>query len=112
MLVFVQGVGNESDNGGYKTFWGENLVGAMTAPPDIPPSRLVYSPHVYGPTVFPQEYFKDETFPENMPGVWDTHFGALAAMGGTVVPGEFGSHYHDLLVEGSEVWMDAFVTYL
>ena len=36
-------------------WWGENLVGARTQPVVLSvPGRLVYSPHVYGPSVFMQ----------------------------------------------------------
>lgn len=32
-------------------------------------SRLVYSPHCYGPSVFDQPYFSDPSFPSNMPAM-------------------------------------------
>ena len=38
------------------------------------PKRLVYSPHSYGPAIYDgMGYFQDETFPKNMPKVWDEH---------------------------------------
>ena len=41
------------------TAWGENIVGAKTAPVRLSDmTKLVYSPHTYGPGVFPnQNYF-------------------------------------------------------
>ena len=34
----------------------------------------VYSPHSYGPAIYDgMGYFQDETFPKNMPKVWDEH---------------------------------------
>ena len=38
------------------------------------PEKLVYSPHVYGPSVYQQHYFDDQRFPANMPEVrvWRT----------------------------------------
>ena len=35
------------------TFWGENLKGATKHPVQLSdPTKLVYSPHVYGPAVY------------------------------------------------------------
>ena len=34
-------------------------------------SKLVYSPHVYGPSVYMQHYFNAEGFPSNMPQLWE-----------------------------------------
>ena len=134
LLVFVQGVGGEpgapGDGGvaeGY--FWGENFVGAKTAPVRLSDmTKLVYSPHTYGPGVFPnQNYFptcqgggctcqgggycghERNPWPQNMPDVWDKHFGFVADLTGrAVVVGEFGGFYtfHD------KEWNDAFVGYL
>ena len=134
LLVFVQGVGGEpgapGDGGvaeGY--FWGENVVGAKTAPVRLSDmTKLVYSPHTYGPGVFPnQNYFptcqgggctcqgggycghERNPWPQNMPEVWDKHFGFVADLTGrAVVVGEFGGFYtfHD------KEWNDAFVGYL
>jgi endoglucanase len=108
ILVFVEGVGGMGYAGDNGVFWGENLTGVANAPPDLPPSRLVYSPHVYGPSVYAQPYFSDPSFPDNMPAIWDDHFGYLLDGEHAVVPGEFGGRY-----EGSDqVWQDAFVSYL
>ena len=95
LLIFVQGIGGSpgapGDGGesqGY--FWGENLVGVKAAPVQLTDmSKLVYSPHTYGPGVFPnQPYFPTCTgpgcvhqvhrFPGNMPAIWDRHFGNVA----------------------------------
>jgi hypothetical protein len=35
--------------------------------------KLVYSPHVYGPSVYQQHYFDDQRFPANMPEVRVAH---------------------------------------
>ena len=35
--------------------------------------KLVYSPHVYGPSVYQQHYFDDQRFPANMPEVRGAH---------------------------------------
>ena len=62
-MIFVEGVGHtpgaagQQPNAGY--WWGGNLVGVHSAPVKLKDqSRLVYSPHTYGPGVFPnQNYF-------------------------------------------------------
>jgi endoglucanase len=108
LLVFVEGVGGEGYAGDNHPFWGENLTHALHDPLQLPASRLVYSPHVYGPSVSMQRYFNDPAFPGNMPGIWDDHFGYLFQAGLPVVVGEFGGRY-----EGEDRrWQDAFVSYL
>ena len=68
----------------------------------------MYSPHVYGPSVAPQPYFSNESFPANMPPIWHAHFGYLAGRTGCVVVGEWGGFF-----EGAdEVWQRAFATWL
>ena len=106
-LVFVQGVGASSSYGQSNPFWGENLYEAVSSAPDIPTSRLVYSPHTYGPSVYDQTYFSDSSFPSNMPGIWDEHFGHLVGSH-PIVPGEFGGRNTDQ----DAVWQDAFVDYM
>lgn len=109
LLIFVEGVANQNtDNGGFNAFWGENLVEAGANPPGIPPSKLVLSPHAYGPSVAWQDYFGAGNFPANMPTIWDRHFGYLIAKGYTIVPTEFGGRY----VDKDKQWGDAFVSYL
>ncbi|CAN0141424.1 unnamed protein product, partial [Phaeothamnion confervicola] len=73
-------------------FWAENLAGVFTDPIQAGGNRLVYSPHVYGPTVFAQPYFAaSDGFPNNMPAIWDAHFGWVeATTGKAVVIGEWG----------------------
>ncbi|MCA9514073.1 MAG: glycoside hydrolase family 5 protein, partial [Myxococcales bacterium] len=112
VVVFVQGVADRSDTGGYVPFWGENLHGALAAPPAIPGARLVYTPHVYGPGVHAQTYFSAGDFPANMPTVWDAHFGALEERGDAVVIGEFGGWYDDGIAPGEVAWNDAIVAYI
>lgn len=110
ILVFVEGVGGSSDNaGGYEPFWGANLFDALNDPVSVPRSRLVFSPHSYGPSVFDKHsYFNDSAFPGNMPEIWNTHFGYLADNGYPLAVGEFGGRY----TEKDKLWQDAFVDYL
>jgi endoglucanase len=108
ILTFVEGVGSEGYSGATPVFWGENLSGVAGAPIELPKSRLVYSPHVYGPSVYAQPYFSVAGFPNNMPGIWDPHFGYLFDGKHAVIPGEFGGRY----TGSDKIWQDAFVTYL
>ena len=62
-------------------WWGGNLEPQKCFPLTIPANKLVLSPHVYGPDVHVQPYFEDPNFPENMPAIWDAHFGYLVDQG-------------------------------
>mmetsp|Transcript_42225 Transcript_42225/g.106503 ORF Transcript_42225/g.106503 Transcript_42225/m.106503 type:complete len:1277 (-) Transcript_42225:108-3938(-) len=118
-LFFVEGVQycQPEDEGGrtHGYFLGECLRGVYRNPIDVGAAlnpRVVYSPHVYGPGVFPQAYFSDPTFPDNMPALWDFNWGDLRNTPArpVIAIGEWGSKY----VPGSEgqVWMDAFASYM
>ena len=109
LLTFVEGVASSSDYGIYAPFWGENLYEAHDKKPDIPNSRLVYSPHAYGPSVYDgHDYFQSGEFPNNMAQVWDSHFGYLKDKNYAIAVGEFGGR-----LEGKdEQWQKAFVAYL
>ena len=124
LLIMVQGVAGDpgaQGDGGVKQgyFWGENLYGTHTAPVRLrDQSKLVYSPHTYGPgTVRQQSYFPtctgsdchNDGFPLNMPDIWDRHFGFVAeTTKQAVVIGEFGGVYTSY----DRAWQDAFVDYL
>lgn len=110
LLVFVEGVAEKSAFGGYYPFWGGNLTEAALDPPNIPASRLVFSPHTYGPGISAQTYFAAASFPANMPAIWDIHFGHLTPRYALAV-GEFGGFYDDAH-PGEVAWNEAFVTYL
>ena len=76
----VEGVGYDpgapgADDPGAGIWWGENIVGASDHPVILnDQTKLVYSPHVYGPSVYEQSYFLHPSFPANMPSVWQSHF--------------------------------------
>lgn len=127
-LVFVQGVSGTANNqdGTPDTItqvpfgnpatnpnWGENLFEAGANPPSIPKDRLVFSPHVYGPSVFVQRQFMDPAQPQCagkegdaagdlrcnvvinptlLRSGWEEHFGYLKQQGYAVVVGEFGGN--------------------
>lgn len=108
LLVFVEGVGNKGVSDPNPYFWGENLSRAALRPVRFKvPNRLVLSPHVYGPSVAKQEYFKRERgFPGNLAKIWWGHFGAMTAeQDAPLVIGEWGGRY-----EGDDkIWGDEFV---
>lgn len=112
ILILVEGIQNNpscSDNS-VAHWWGGNLEPQACFPLDLPKEKLVLSPHVYGPDVFPQEYFQAPDFPENMPAIWEKHFGFLSGDYALIV-GEWGGKYgagdpRDL------VWQNALIDYL
>lgn len=95
LLIFVGGVGNPPVTpivGPDWAFWGENLAGACAHPVRLSnPARLVYSPHVYGPSVSWMDYFADRAYPANLDAVWEAHFGKVTSCSAAaMVLGEFG----------------------
>lgn len=114
-MIFVEGVGYTpgapgADDPGAGFWWGENLVGAKVAPVRLRnQSKLVYAPHVYGPAVYMQSYFKVFGFPNNMPAIWQSHFAfAQAATGTPIVIGEMGGSY----VGADRVFLDWAIPYV
>jgi endoglucanase len=112
LTIWVEGVGNSSASGGLAANWGQNLFEAAPIT-GIPANRLVFSPHSYGPSVAAMPFFSDPSYPNNMPGVWDTLFGHLVGQGFTVVTGEFGGHYttSSTPAQNDKLWQDSYVTY-
>ena len=99
-LIFVEGTGNEAP-AEPDMEWGENLLGVETRPIKLTnDSKLVYSPHVYGPSLFavndlPEpEYMAAKDFPLSCREVWQRHFGFVKKQTGRpVVIGEMGGKY-------------------
>jgi endoglucanase len=129
ILVFAQGIGGSHGNqdgtpddkedtphGDSTTNpnWGENLYEAGDNPPSMPKSKLVYSPHCYGPAVCTQPMFADLKAQPECKGLiedafgdakcqividpvylepgWYEHFGYLKAMGYAICIGEYGGN--------------------
>jgi endoglucanase len=109
LLIIVQGV--EQYQGEFY-WWGGNLMGVREHPVRLNrPYQLVYSPHTYGPSVYPQTWFSDPSFPDNMPGIWDNHWGYVHKEGlAPIILGEFGGRSVETDKEG--VWQRALVSYL
>jgi GH18 family chitinase/aryl-phospho-beta-D-glucosidase BglC (GH1 family) len=113
ILIFVEGIeSNPVCTGDVGHWWGGNLEPLNCAPLDIPMSQLVLSPHVYGPDVFAQPYFNDSDFPENMPAIWDAHFGQFHEKGYAIAIGEYGGRYGNGGDPRDKVWQNAFVDYM
>ena len=74
LLVIIEGVERQADGAGY-------LVGRGTrrrpyAPIRLSvPDRVVYSPHDYPASLYPQSWFADPAYPANLPAQWDPHLG-------------------------------------
>lgn len=113
ILIFVEGIqeNDECSSDEYGHWWGGNLEPIACTPLNITADKLVLSPHVYGPDVYGQSYFDDSDFPDNMPTIWDQHFGFVWNEGYTVVPGEFGGQYGEADARDDD-WQIAFVDYL
>jgi endoglucanase len=110
VLIVAEGV--EVSNDGEGSWWGGNLKDVAHDPIVLDtPNKLVYSPHVYGPDVFDQPYFANAAFPENLPEMWDRHFGYISkTRAGAILIGEWGGH----AVPGSKdhVWQTRIAQYI
>jgi len=109
LLIIVQGV-DEYQGDWY--WWGGNLMGALEHPVRLDrPDQLVYSTHDYGPGVYPQPWFWDPSFPDNLEGIWRRHWAYLQDEGiAPVIVGEFGGRSVGADREGT--WQRRLVAYL
>jgi aryl-phospho-beta-D-glucosidase BglC (GH1 family) len=73
-------------------------------------NKLVYSPHDYPNSVWPQQWFQVNEFPENLTDVFREAWGFIFEEGiAPIYLGEFGSE----LVESKDIaWMDEITQYL
>lgn len=113
VLIMVEGIEAYTKPDGTETsyWWGGNLQGARDYPVRLSdPSKLMYSPHEYGPTVFAQPWFDVPEFPDNMPGIWEEQFNFLNTNGTSpLLVGELG-------IKGQggkdEIWFAKFIDYI
>ncbi|CAK4279914.1 unnamed protein product [Aphanomyces euteiches] len=110
-LIFVEGISQSSrDQAAFPTFWGEDLMDVQRAPITLPvANRLVYSAHVYSSDVSNQPYFSASNYPDNMPAIWDLHFGFVNKKYGPLIVGEWGGKY---LASSDIQWQNKFSSYL
>nr|WP_179549429.1 cellulase family glycosylhydrolase [Herbiconiux flava] len=109
LLVIVEGV--ERQGSGGTTWWGGGLADAGSDLVSLAvPDRVVYSPHDYPASIYPQTWFSDPAYPANLPEVWDANWGYLAREGiAPVLVGEFGSK---LQTTSDRQWFENIVSYL
>jgi endoglucanase len=90
-------------------WWGGNLRGAMTAPVQLSsPDHVIYSPHDYPASIYPQTWFSDPTYPSNLPALWDATWGSLAQTAPVLV-GEFGTK---LQTDVDRKWLATLTPYI
>ena len=114
ILIFVEGIQESSlcSTSEWSHWWGGNLEPIDCYPLDIETSKLVLSPHVYGPDVYAQSYFDSGTDFSQMSEIWGTHFGfAKTDLDYTLAIGEFGGKYGEADATDDE-WQQEFVDYL
>lgn len=117
-LIVVEGVDcygpngvTEPSQGADCYWWGGQLKGAQDFPVRLNvANRLVYSAHDYPHEVSAQTWFNDPTYPNNMPAIWDAHWGYLQKNNvAPVLLGEFGTK---LLDTSDTQWLGALTNYL
>lgn len=64
----------------------------------------VYSPHVYGPSVYLQPYLNDAKFPYNLPAVWEEMYGWMVPrLKHGIIIGEWGGTYEGKKVATGDI---------
>lgn len=108
LLVFVEGVGTYQ---GQSYWWGGNLMGVKDRPIVLNvPNRVVYSPHDYPNSVYPQSWFQSANFGANLPNVFRNAWGYIYEQGiAPIYVGEFGTKLSD---PKDAVWLEALTSYL
>jgi endoglucanase len=113
-LIVVEGIEGRVPGQQLEThWWGGNLEGVRRAPVRLSrPGRLVYSPHEYGPGVFPQPWFSRPDMARVLADRWQEGFGYIAEQGiAPILVGEFGGREVGTdTVEGR--WQRQFLDYL
>ncbi|EWY37703.1 hypothetical protein N825_16760 [Skermanella stibiiresistens SB22] len=89
-LIMVEGI--ETYKGSWY-WWGGNLQGVADDPVTLPiANKVVYSPHDYPNSVYPQPWFQGNDYASKLQGVFDTQWGYIARQGiAPVLLGEFGT---------------------
>jgi endoglucanase len=116
LLVFVEGVDCYSGVCGWQ---GGNLLGVATNPVVLKtPNQLVYSAHDYGPALYRQSWFNNNTTAASLDAIWNKYWGYISAAGTAPVwLGEFGTDNAPADVQsttpGSQgQWFQSLVAYL
>ncbi|MBY0336339.1 MAG: cellulase family glycosylhydrolase [Acetobacteraceae bacterium] len=107
-LIIVEGIGSYR---GDSYWWGGNLLGVKDDPVELAiPNRLVYSPHDYPNSIWPQPWFQGSEFPNNMPAIFDKYWGYIFRQDiAPVLVGEFGTKLQD---PKDLQWLDKLIAYV
>jgi chitinase len=107
-LVFVEGVGTYK---GDSYWWGGNLEGVKDRPINLNVgNKLVYSPHDYPNSVYPQSWFQGANFAQQLPAKFDQEWGYIYREGiAPVYVGEFGTKLSD---PKDAPWLEAITSYM
>ena len=74
------------------------------------PNRVVYSPHDYPKSVYAQKWFEAADYPDNLPALWDEHWGYLVKQQiAPVLLGEFGTR---LQTSSDQLWLGELADYI
>lgn len=113
VLIIVEGLEAYRRPDGTETsyWWGGNLQGVRDFPVILnDQSKLMYSPHEYGPEVFNQSWFSDPDFPNNLPAIWEEQYNFINTSNTSpLLVGEFGIRDQ---VEPGLTWFNTFVEYI
>ncbi len=113
VLIIVEGIEAYQRPDGTNTsyWWGGNLQGVRDFPIVLSdPSKLVYSPHEYGPEVFDQTWFSDPNFPNNLDALWEENYNFINTNNiAPLLVGEFGIRDQG---GAGEQWFSRFVNYI
>jgi len=116
LLIFVEGIDCYSGVCGWQ---GGNLLGVAINPVALKVSnQLVYSAHDYGPSLFRQSWFNNDTSTASLNEVWSKYWGYISAAGTAPVwLGEFGTDNAAADVQSSAAgsqgqWFQSLVAYL
>ena len=108
LLIVVEGVGNYE---GDYYWWGGQLEGVRDDPVVLQvANKLVYSPHDYPNSIYPNTWFEGPNFKENLPNVFREHWGFIFEEGiAPILLGEFGTKLQDFR---DIAWLDEITQYL
>jgi chitinase len=108
LLVIVEGVGNYQ---GDYYWWGGQLEGVQDDPVVLQQAnKLVYSPHDYPYTVYPNSWLDGPGFKDNLPNVFREHWGFIYEQGiAPIFLGEFGTRLTD---PRDIAWLDELTQYI
>jgi aryl-phospho-beta-D-glucosidase BglC (GH1 family) len=107
-LIIVEGIQTTSAG---SDWWGGNLSNAGQYPVVLSqPGHVVYSPHDYPASVYPQTWFSDPSYPKNLPAVWNKFWGYIYQDAtAPILLGEFGSK---LQTASDQQWASTMVNFL